>query len=157
MKKNHFATRCSILFCIFPICLCAICLKYEGTVAAFWREISRHLSNGPNVTSRNRWRYAILYNVLRQTTTVSCSVAPLALIEQTRIFGNRAPAYGWWPLWVCIFLVVVVVVNFYKKLYFIGYWIRDTRYVLFCLMWFFASHQQSFSFVGAGLPGLNKY
>ena len=30
--------------------------------------------------------------------------------------------------------------------------------VLFvCLIWFFTSHQQSFSYVGTGLPGLNQY
>ena len=27
----------------------------------------------------------------------------------------------------------------------------------FCLTWFFTSHQQSFSYVGMGLPGLNQY
>ena len=26
----------------------------------------------------------------------------------------------------------------------------------FCLIWFFTSHQQSFSYVGTGLPGLNQ-
>ena len=145
---QHFILHFSNLF----VCYMS---NYEGTVAAFWRGISRHLSNGPNVTSQNRWRYAILDNVLRQTPTVSCNVAPLVLIEQTRTFGNRAPAYGWWPLWVCI--IIVVVVYFYKKLYFTGYWTRDARYVLFCLIWFFASHQQSFSYKGTGLPGLNKY
>ena len=31
-------------------------------------------------------------------------------------------------------------------------------YVLFvCLIWFFTSHQQSFSYKGTGLPGLNQY
>ena len=148
---QHFILHFSNLF----VCYMS---KYEGTVAAFWRGISRHLSNGQNVTSQNRWRYAILDNVLRQTPTVSCNVAPLALIEQTRTFGNRAPSYCWWPLWVCVVVVVVVVVVvFYKKLYFTGYWTRDTRYVLFCLIWFFASHQQSFSCKGMGLPGLNKF
>ena len=29
--------------------------------------------------------------------------------------------------------------------------------VLFCLIWFFTSHQQSFSYKGTGLPGLNQY
>ena len=29
--------------------------------------------------------------------------------------------------------------------------------VLFCLIWFFTSHQQFFSYKGAGLPGLNQY
>ena len=29
--------------------------------------------------------------------------------------------------------------------------------VLFCLIGFFTSHQQSFSYIGTGLPGLNKY
>ena len=28
---------------------------------------------------------------------------------------------------------------------------------LFCLIWVFTSHQQSFSYKGTGLPGLNKY
>ena len=28
---------------------------------------------------------------------------------------------------------------------------------LFDLIWFFTSHQQSFSFIGTGLPGLNQY
>ena len=27
----------------------------------------------------------------------------------------------------------------------------------FCLIWFFTSHQQSFSYKGMGLPGLNQY
>ena len=27
----------------------------------------------------------------------------------------------------------------------------------FCLIWFFTSHQQSFSYKGTGLPGLNQY
>ena len=128
---QHFILHFSNLF----VCYMS---KYEDTVAAFWRGISRHLSNGPNVTSQNRWRHAILDNVLRQTPTVSCNVAPLALIEQIRTFGNRAPADGWWPLWVCIFVVVVVVVvvvvYFYKKLYFTG-----TELVtqdMFCLVWF---------------------
>ena len=26
-----------------------------------------------------------------------------------------------------------------------------------CLIWFFTSHQQSFSYIGTGLPGLNQY
>ena len=26
-----------------------------------------------------------------------------------------------------------------------------------CLIWFFTSHQQSFSYKGTGLPGLNQY
>ena len=26
-----------------------------------------------------------------------------------------------------------------------------------CLIWFFTSHQQSFSYLGTGLPGLNQY
>ena len=26
-----------------------------------------------------------------------------------------------------------------------------------CLIWFLTSHQQSFSYVGTGLPGLNQY
>ena len=29
--------------------------------------------------------------------------------------------------------------------------------ILFCLIWFFTSHQQSFSYKGTGLPGLNQY
>ena len=29
--------------------------------------------------------------------------------------------------------------------------------ILFCLFWFFTSHQQSFSSIGTGLPGLNQY
>ena len=29
--------------------------------------------------------------------------------------------------------------------------------VRFCLIWFFMSHQQSFSYIGTGLPGLNLY
>ena len=29
--------------------------------------------------------------------------------------------------------------------------------ILFCLIWFFTSHQQSFSYIGTGLPGLNQY
>ena len=29
--------------------------------------------------------------------------------------------------------------------------------VCFCLIWFFTSHQQSFSYVGTGLPRLNQY
>ena len=28
---------------------------------------------------------------------------------------------------------------------------------MFCLIWFFTSHQQSFSYIGMGLPGLNQY
>ena len=28
---------------------------------------------------------------------------------------------------------------------------------MFCLILFFTSHQQSFSYKGTGLPGLNKY
>ena len=28
---------------------------------------------------------------------------------------------------------------------------------LYCLIWFFTSHQQSFSWAGTGLPGLNQY
>ena len=156
MKKNHFATRCSILFCIFPICLRNICQNMRVLLLHFDAGYHAICLTVQTWRHRNRWRYAILDNVLRQTPTVSCNVAPLALTEQTRIFGNRAPAYGWLPLWVCI-VVVVVVVYFYKKLYFTGYWTRDTRYVLFCLIWFFASHQLSFSYKGTGLPGLNKY
>ena len=29
--------------------------------------------------------------------------------------------------------------------------------ILFCLICFFTSHQQSFSYKGTGLPGLNQY
>ena len=29
--------------------------------------------------------------------------------------------------------------------------------IFFCLIWFFTSHQQSFSYKGTGLPGLNQY
>ena len=32
-----------------------------------------------------------------------------------------------------------------------------TGVYLFCLIWFFTSHQQSFSYIGTGLPGLNQY
>ena len=36
--------------------------------------------------------------------------------------------------------------------------LTQSRYVCFvCLIWFFTSHQQSFSFKGTGLPGLNQY
>ena len=31
------------------------------------------------------------------------------------------------------------------------------RLLLFCLIRFFTSHQQSFSYIGTGLPGLNQY
>ena len=31
------------------------------------------------------------------------------------------------------------------------------RCIFFCLICFFTSHQQSFSFLGTGLPGLNQY
>ena len=33
----------------------------------------------------------------------------------------------------------------------------DSRLVAVCLIWFFTSHQQSFSYVGTGLPVLNQY
>ena len=31
------------------------------------------------------------------------------------------------------------------------------QYECFCLIWLFTSHQQSFSYVGTGLPGLNQH
>ena len=33
----------------------------------------------------------------------------------------------------------------------------NSREVQFCFMWFSTSHQQSFSYVGTDLPGLNQY
>ena len=36
-------------------------------------------------------------------------------------------------------------------------WSCKISYMIFCLIWFFTSHQQSFSFIGMGLPGLNQY
>ena len=34
---------------------------------------------------------------------------------------------------------------------------NDIVYDLFDFIYFFTSHQQSFSYVGTGLPGLNQY
>ena len=34
---------------------------------------------------------------------------------------------------------------------------QDDCFVFVCLIWFFTSHQQSFSYKGTGLPGLNQY
>ena len=31
------------------------------------------------------------------------------------------------------------------------------KFLFVCLIWIFTSHQQSFSYIGAGLPGLNQY
>ena len=37
-------------------------------------------------------------------------------------------------------------------------WLLPQLWFLFvCLIWFFMSHQQSFSYIGTGLPGLNQY
>ena len=41
--------------------------------------------------------------------------------------------------------------------YLIHPWIGDEKDLFVCLFWFFTSHQQSFSYIGTGLPGLNQY
>ena len=46
--------------------------------------------------------------------------------------------------------------NAVKHIYMYTYHIKDD-YLFVCLIWFFTSHQQSFSYTGMGLPGLNQY
>ena len=52
----------------------------------------------------------------------------------------------------------IKVISHYKK---IGYNINVLQQtaclVVICLIWFFTSHQQSFSYKGTGIPGLNQY
>ena len=34
---------------------------------------------------------------------------------------------------------------------------KNSCFLFVCLIWFYTSHPQSFSYVGTGLPGLNQY
>ena len=47
----------------------------------------------------------------------------------------RQPMWLWYVLHTCVKIVLCLI----------------------CLSWFFTSHQQSFSYKGTGLPGLNQY
>ena len=49
-------------------------------------------------------------------------------------------------------------------LFWVSYYVQSllllplcVKVMCLCLIWFFTAHQQSFSYVGTGLPGLNQY
>ena len=84
-------------------------------------------------------------------------------------------ANPWTPLWTrhCLFYQLILESIGNKKFRLPNYLVREMRFKtwyrfylpiflvpgcsMYCLIWFFTSHQQSFSYIGTGLPGSNQY
>ena len=56
-----------------------------------------------------------------------------------------------------IHFVLAIITCFAVNIVFSGSYHSIKDLAMFCLILFFMAHQQSFSYVGTGLPGLNQY
>ena len=85
------------------------------------------------VTKRRPW--SLGFNIIREKTRET-----LLLIEKHK--GTNLPANR-------RSLISVLIIRYLKS--------KVRLFVLFDMIWFFTSHQQTFSYVGTGLPWLNQY
>ena len=131
-----------VYFCVFQFFL----------VHSAWRQLFGRFRKTSTWLSRNSFciegrrkkqrRRLFIYILIKkngQTRSQTDARKPYSLSTNTAAPGNT-PSRG-----LCASVVVAVVVAVVVGVVFV------------CLIWFFTSHQQSFSYIGTCLPGLNQY
>ena len=122
-------------------------------------KMSNHPNMAPNLIGFCGWCHVSLYHSYCTFTFHRCQFCQRKFAVCSLWLQSFKIILNLWDVWLEI-SVVSAHVNLNGLSVRMKNWKMENRSIgldWFCLIWFFTSHQQSFSYIETGLPGLNQY